>query len=107
MVAQIQILFCSLFWAVDAVDHTAEFLRRMILQNAQGVGVGITDMEVSSLKKKFKDKKFAAGCSRDTIRQGAEMLGWELETLMEGTIRAMAATEAEMLSELEKLTADA
>lgn len=45
MVAQIQILFCSLFWAVDAVDHTAEFLRRMILQNAQGVGVGITDME--------------------------------------------------------------
>jgi len=66
-----------------------------------------TDMEVSSLKKKFKDKKFAAGCSRDTIRQGAEMLGWELETLMERTIRAMAATEAEMLSELEKLTADA
>ena len=66
-----------------------------------------TDMEVSSLKKKFKDKKFAAGCSRDVIRQGAEMLGWELETLMEKTIRAMAATEAEMLAELEKLTAGA
>ena len=64
-----------------------------------------TDMEVSSLKKKFKDKKFAAGCSRDVIRQGAEMLGWELETLMERTIRAMAATEATMQAELETLLA--
>ena len=66
-----------------------------------------TDMELSSLKKKFKDKKFAAGCSRDTIRQGAEMLGWELDVLLEKTIRAMAASEAWMLGELEKLTADA
>ena len=66
-----------------------------------------TDMELSSLKKKFKDKKFAAGCSRDTIRQGAEMLGWELDALLEKTIRAMAATEAWMLAELEKCTADA
>ena len=66
-----------------------------------------TDMELSSLKKKFKDKKFAAGCSRDTIRQGAEMLGWELDALLERTIRAMAATEAWMFSELERLTADA
>ncbi len=52
------------------------------------------DMEVSSLKKKFKDKKFAAGCSRDVIRQGAEMLGWELEELMEKTIEAMRSCEA-------------
>ena len=66
-----------------------------------------TDMELSSLKKKFKDKKFAAGCSRDTIRQGAEMLGWELDVLLEKTIRAMAASEAWMLAELQKLTADA
>ena len=65
------------------------------------------DMELSSLKKKFKDKKFAAGCSRDTIRQGAEMLGWELDVLLEKTIRAMAASEAWMLAELQKLTADA
>ncbi|MBQ8200202.1 MAG: hydrolase [Clostridia bacterium] len=63
-----------------------------------------TDMEVSSLKKKFKDKKFAAGCSRDVIREGAERLGWELETLMDKTIRAMAASEASMLAELESLT---
>ena len=59
---------------------------------------------MSSLKKKFKDKKFAAGCSRDVIRQGAEMLGWELEVLMDKTIRAMAATEAEVFAELEMLT---
>ena len=61
------------------------------------------DMEVSSLKKKFKDKKFAAGCSRDVIRQGAEMLGWELETLMDKTIRAMAASEASVMAELNSL----
>lgn len=46
-------------------------------------------MEVSSLKKKFKDKKFAAGCSRDVIRQGAEALGWTLDELFEKTILAM------------------
>lgn len=51
------------------------------------------DMEVSSLKKKFKDKKFAAGCSRDVIKQGGEMLGWELDTLFEKTILAMREDE--------------
>ena len=49
----------------------------------------VTDLEVSSVKKKFKDKKFAAGCSRDVIRQGAEMLGYELDQLIEETIMAM------------------
>ena len=53
----------------------------------------VSDMEVSSLKKKFKDKKFAAGCSRDVIRQGAERLGWELDTLFERTIQAMRSCE--------------
>ena len=61
------------------------------------------DMEVSSLKKKFKDKKFAAGCSRDVIRDGAARLGWELETLMEKTIRAMAASEAQVAAETDAL----
>ena len=51
------------------------------------------DMEVSSLKKKFKDKKFAAGCSRDTIKEGAEMLGWDLDKLFEETIQAMRYAE--------------
>ena len=49
----------------------------------------VQDMEVSSLKKKFKDKRFAAGCSRDVIRQGAERLGWTLEELFEKTLSAM------------------
>ena len=53
----------------------------------------VCDMEVASLKKKFKDKKFAAGCSRDVIRQGAEMLGWDLDTLFAKTLAAMRATE--------------
>ena len=53
----------------------------------------VMDMEVSSLKKKFKDKKFAAGCSRDVIRIGAERLGWDLDQLMEKTILAMRSCE--------------
>lgn len=53
----------------------------------------VSDMELSSLKKKFKDKKFAAGCSRDAIRQGAELLGWELDKLLEQTIQAMRSCE--------------
>ena len=51
------------------------------------------DMELKSLKKKFKDKKFAAGCSRDVIAQGAELLGWELDQLLERTLRAMQEEE--------------
>ncbi len=47
------------------------------------------DLTVSSLKKKYKDRKFAAGCSREVIQKGAEMLGWEIEYLMEITIKAM------------------
>ena len=49
----------------------------------------VQDMELSSLKKKFKDKKFAAGCSRDVIRAGAELLGWELDQLLGDTLEAM------------------
>lgn len=56
----------------------------------------VMDMEVSSLKKKFKDKKFAAGCSRDVIRTGAEQLGWDLDKLFEQTILAMRESEAQI-----------
>lgn len=56
----------------------------------------VMDMEAASVKKKFKDKKFAAGCSRDVIRQGAEALGWELEALFEKTILAMRSCEAQV-----------
>lgn len=61
------------------------------------------DLEVSSLKKKFKDKRFAAGCSRDVIREGAERLGWTLEELMDKTIQAMRACEEPVRKEMEEL----
>lgn len=63
----------------------------------------VMDMEVSSLKKKFKDKKFAAGCSRDVIKEGAERLGWTLEETMEKTILAMRSCEASVAQEQAKL----
>ena len=63
----------------------------------------VSDMEVSSLKKKFKDKKFAAGCSREIITQGAERLGWTLEELMEKTILAMRSCEHSVNAEWETL----
>ena len=53
----------------------------------------VDDMEVKSVKKKFKDKKFAAGCDRDIILRGAELLGWDLDRLIEQTILAMRASE--------------
>lgn len=57
------------------------------------------DMELKSLKKKYKDKKFAAGCSRDTIQQGTDMLGWELDELLEKTLAAMQASEDDIANE--------
>ena len=54
----------------------------------------VSDLEVKSVKKKYKDKKFAAGCSRDVIERGAAMLGWELNNLIERTIEAMRTSPA-------------
>ena len=54
----------------------------------------VSDLEVKSVKKKYKDKKFAAGCSREVIERGADMLGWTLDELMEQTIAAMQASPA-------------
>ena len=61
----------------------------------------VMDMELKSLKKKFKDKRFAAGCSRDIIRTGAERLGWELDTLLEKTLEAMRSCEAEIADQMQ------
>ena len=63
----------------------------------------VADMELKSLKKKFKDKKFAAGCSRDVIARGAELLGWELDRLLGDTLEAMRAEE----QAIERAVADA
>ena len=63
----------------------------------------VMDMELSSLKKKFKDKKFAAGCSRDVIKEGADRLGWTLDETLEKTILAMRSCEAAVAEEHTKL----
>lgn len=67
----------------------------------------VMDMEVKSLKKKFKDKRFAAGCSREVIAAGAEKLGWSLEELMEKSILAMRSCEAAVREEMEALGLEA
>ena len=59
----------------------------------------VMDMELSSLKKKFKDKKFAAGCSRDIIKEGAERLGWSLDEILDKTIHAMRSCESHVAEE--------
>jgi len=63
----------------------------------------VMDMELSSLKKKFKDKGFAAKCNRDVIRDGAQMLGWELQDLLEKTILAMRSCEESISNEVKTL----
>jgi predicted hydrolase (HD superfamily) len=62
------------------------------------------DMEVKSIKKKFKDKSFAAGCSRDVIKAGAELLGWDLNDLFEKTILAMRSCEENVRKECFAIT---
>ena len=69
-----------------AVDELTGLISAAVLMRPSK---SVSDLEYSSLNKKFKDKKFAAGCSRDVIRQGAEALGWTLQELMEETILAM------------------
>lgn len=66
----------------------------------------VMDMELSSLKKKFKDKKFAAGCSREVIQDGAARLGWTLDEVLEKTILAMRSCEAAVNEEAASLSAE-
>ena len=60
-------------------------------------------MELKSLKKKYKSKGFAAGCSREVIERGAELLGWELDKLLDMTLQAMAASEDTIQAEMEAI----
>ena len=69
-----------------AVDELTGLIGAAALMRPGG---SVVDMQTSSVKKKFKDKKFAAGCSRDVILQGAQMLGWTCDELMERTLSAM------------------
>ena len=63
----------------------------------------VDDLEVKSVKKKYKDKKFAAGCSRDVIKTGAERLGWTLEELMEKTLQAQRSCEESVAAQMAAL----
>jgi len=63
----------------------------------------ILDMELKSLKKKYKDKSFAARCSRDTINNGAEMLGWDLDKLLSMTLEAMRSSENHILEQMSNI----
>ena len=64
----------------------------------------VQDMELKSLKKKYKTPSFAAGCSRDVIARGAEQLGWELDTLLERTLGAMKRCEPEIAAAVAQQT---
>ena len=66
----------------------------------------VSDMELKSLKKKFKDKKFAAGCSREIISKGAEMLGWELDKLLGDTLEIMRSAEKDIANDYKELTGE-
>jgi len=63
----------------------------------------ITDMDLKSLKKKYKSKGFAAGCSREVIAQGAQLLGWELDDLLSRTLEAMKPDESAIIEEITAL----
>lgn len=66
----------------------------------------VSDMELKSLKKKFKDKKFAAGCSREIISKGAEILGWELDKLLGDTLEVMRDAEKDIANDYKELTGE-
>ena len=75
--------------ALFAVDELTGLVGAAAVMRPSG---SVNDLEVKSVKKKFKDKRFAAGCSREVIQQGADMLGWDLDTLIDKTILAMRAS---------------
>lgn len=83
-----------------AVDELTGLVGAAVKMRPSG---SVMDMEVSSLKKKFKDKRFAAGCSRDVIRSGAEQLGWTLDELFERTLDAMRSCEESINSQMNSL----
>ena len=77
---------CKMECVLFACDELSGLIQAAVLMRPSK---SVMDFELKSLKKKFKDKRFAAGCSRDVISQGAEMLGWELPELFDRTIAAM------------------
>jgi len=103
---------CCHGYGMTAVDAKPEHLMEKILYACDELtgliwaaaiirpSKSVMDMEVKSVKKKFKTPAFAAGCSRKVIEEGAALLGWELDVLMEKTLLAMKSCEAEVNSAL-------
>lgn len=94
-------------WGISKVVYEPEHIMEKILFAADELtgligaaalmrpSKSVMDMELKSVKKKFKDKRFAAGCSREIIEQGVDMLGWELDELIERTILAMRTIDGQ------------
>lgn len=99
---------CSHGWGCTGVDmEPREVMEKILFATDELTGLigavalmrpskSVDDMELKSVKKKYKDKKFAAGCSRDIINQGADMLGWEIDELIQRTLDAMKSLNPEM-----------
>ena len=97
---------CAHGWGLTGIDDKPESqMEKLLFASDELTGLigaaalmrpskSCADMELKSLKKKYKDKKFAAGCSREVIQQGAEMLGWELDELLQQTLDAMKSLES-------------
>ena len=105
---------CSHGYGICADIEPVELMEKILFATDELTGLigaaarmrpskSVMDMELSSLKKKYKDKKFAAGCSRDIISSGAERLGWTLDELLEKTILAMRSCEASVSAEMDRL----
>ncbi len=89
------IAFCAMGVELHASDELSGLIGACALVRSSH---SVQDMEVKSVKKKYKKKDFAAGCSREVIERGAEMLGWDLDTLIEKTILAMRSCEDSYLN---------
>ncbi len=83
-----------------AIDELSGLIGAAVKMRPSG---SVSDMELKSLKKKYKDKSFAAGCSRDTIITGAEMLNWDLDKLFEMTLEAMRSSESKVSAQMSKM----
>ena len=82
-----------------AVDELTGLIGAVVIMRPSK---SLQDLELKSVRKKYKSKGFAAGCSREVIERGAEQLGWELDKLLTMTLEAMKATEDEINTEIEK-----
>ena len=80
-----------------AVDELTGLIGAAVKMRPSG---STKDLELKSLKKKFKDKRFAAGCSREVIQTGADRLGWDLDRLLSETIEAMRFCEDTVIAEM-------